>query len=146
MNAAADEGEHPAGGPRDPPMGVVDHLVGPDQNPDGALPMHPNAPRRVPTALDVIPFSTPSGDLAWVRCIKCSESLDLHQPESDFPDRLLGVCKSCRCWLLVELVPNKPEAVLILLPDGEWVLAAMRANEMIQPSDRERNRTEEQAG
>jgi hypothetical protein len=137
LDAAADEGEDPAGGPREPPKGVVDHLVGPDQNPDGALPMHPNAPRHVPAVLDVIPFSAPSGELAWVHCIKCNTSLDLLQPATDFPDRLLGVCKSCGRWALIELVPDEPEAVMILLPEGGWALNALRAREPTQPPGRE---------
>ena len=89
--------------------------------------MHPNATRRVPAVLHVIPFSLPPGDLAWVRCTTCSTSLDLHQPANDFPDRLLGVCKSCGRWSLIELVSDKPEAVMILLPEGGWALTAAQA-------------------
>jgi hypothetical protein len=89
--------------------------------------MHPNAPRRVPAVLDVIPFSAPEGDLAWVRCADCRKSLELSQPDGDFPERLLGVCTSCRRWALVELAADEAEAVMVLLPEGGWGLAAARA-------------------
>jgi hypothetical protein len=88
--------------------------------------MHPNAPRRVPAVLDVIPFPAPPGDLAWFRCADCSTSLELHQPDNEFPDRLLGVCKSCRRWTLIELAPDGPGAVMALLPEGGWALNAVR--------------------
>jgi hypothetical protein len=91
--------------------------------------MHPNAPRRVLTVLDVILFSAPQGDLAWVRCANCRKSLDLSQPDGDFPERLLGVCTSCRRWALIELAADETDGVMILLPEGGWGLAAARAAE-----------------
>ena len=84
--------------------------------------MHPNASRRVPVALDVIPFSAPPGDLAWVCCPRCGKSLELQQPIIDEPDRLLGVCKECERWVLIELGVDCPEATMVLLPERGWGL------------------------
>ena len=46
----------------------------------------------------------PGGALDWVRCIRCSGPLNLMQPDNDSPERLLGVCETCDCWALIELV------------------------------------------
>jgi len=89
--------------------------------------MHPNSPLRVPAVLDVYPFSEPPGDLAWVRCVNCSESLTLHQPDLDSPDQLLGVCGACKRWVLIELVPDQPEAVMVPLPKKGWGVAASKS-------------------
>jgi hypothetical protein len=62
---------------------------------------------RAPKALA---FSTPidlapgppefESDLA---CAVCQTSLEIHQPDLDMPERLLGCCPSCRNWTLVDI-------------------------------------------
>lgn len=49
----------------------------------------------------------------------------LHQPDEGFPERILGVCRSCKYWFLLDLVPGKPEAVMVLLPDGGYFRTAL---------------------
>lgn len=78
--------------------------------------MHPNAPLRVAANLDVIPFSDTPGDLSWVRCLDCRKELSLHQPDTQAADRLLGICEGCKRWFLIDLIPDKAEATMVLLP------------------------------
>jgi hypothetical protein len=35
-------------------------------------------------------------------CPVCGSELELHQPDADLPDRLLGICGACKSWFLVE--------------------------------------------
>lgn len=89
--------------------------------------MHPNAPLRVPTSLEVIPFSAPPGDLSWVRCLECREELSLHQPDIEAVDRLLGICDACKRWFLIDLVPHKAEALIVFLPEAGSLLDISQA-------------------
>jgi hypothetical protein len=35
-------------------------------------------------------------------CGRCGSSLELHQPDADLPNRLLGTCPACKAWYVVE--------------------------------------------
>ena len=41
-------------------------------------------------------------------CQICGDDLDLHQPDCEMPDRLLGTCGGCKTWYLLN-------------DDQEWV-------------------------
>lgn len=56
-------------------------------------------------------------DLAAAPCPGCRADLNVHQPEPDRPDRLLGTCPSCGLWALVVLDVEHEQAVLYPLPD-----------------------------
>ena len=50
-------------------------------------------------------------------CPSCENSLTLHQPDPDLPDRILATCDECKSWFLaksdgVDLVPIRE------LPNG----------------------------
>jgi hypothetical protein len=92
-------------------------------------PTRPGGPRRVPVDLDVIPFGPPPGDLDWVECVDCRGPLELHQPDAQSPDRLLGICTGCGRWYVMLLAVGKPEAVLVSLPHRDWYQAAAEALE-----------------
>jgi hypothetical protein len=34
--------------------------------------------------------------------VHCDWDLELHQPDAELPDRLLGICVVCKTWYLVE--------------------------------------------
>jgi hypothetical protein len=85
--------------------------------------MDSTRPRRVPVALDVIPFASPDGSLAWVECLDCREPLGLHQPDDHCPDRLLGICEACRRWFLLLMSPEESLATMVILPEAEWFRA-----------------------
>src|SRR5258707_921003 len=92
------------------------------------------APRRVPTSLEVIPFGLPGGDGTWVGCPQCHEPLGLTQPDEQSADRLIGVCQNCRVWFLIWLSTDDSQAMMVLLPDEEWLHDAQQIHE---PSDRD---------
>ncbi len=53
--------------------------------------------------------------------------MDLHQPDSGFPDRMLWTCPSCATWFLMDVDINKEEAVLVFLPDKNYFWSAIRS-------------------
>ena len=46
-------------------------------------------------------------------CLGCGSSLELHQPDGDAPQRLLGTCDRCGGWHLIDC----DGSVVVLLPD-----------------------------
>ena len=84
--------------------------------------------RKLVASLDVIPFARTPGVLEWVACALCTEPLGLHQPDPQDPDRLLGICQECHRWYLIEMMEEPGEAMMIMLPDGAWLLEAYEAD------------------
>ncbi len=35
-------------------------------------------------------------------CLRCGDSLALHQPDPQLPHRLLAVCEDCKAWYLTD--------------------------------------------
>ena len=50
-------------------------------------------------------------------CPNCSHPMDLHQPDSGFPDRMLWTCHHCSTWFLMDIDAGSQRAVLVCLPD-----------------------------
>jgi hypothetical protein len=71
-------------------------------------------------------FSGLLEDLGDGGCLACDGSLDLHQPDADSPDRMVGVCMKCARWYLLDSIPGTEEVLLVLLPDGEALQKAQR--------------------
>ncbi len=61
-------------------------------------------------------------------CLNCSSELTLHQPDMEMPERLLGVCESCKNWYLIDLVRDVSQGVMVWLPDSEVVRELSREN------------------
>jgi hypothetical protein len=65
--------------------------------------------------------SLASNDLSSLRCLQCGGEIELFQPDLLRPERLLAVCrheeKPCGRWHLVETRPERPDALVILLPE-----------------------------
>lgn len=55
---------------------------------------------------------------AVLGCPACREALDVHQPDSNVPDRLLAVCEGCGAWFLAVRDPMLEREVLLRLPDA----------------------------
>jgi len=51
----------------------------------------------------VHPFTLETGrvEAVFPGCRNCGEYLDLHQPDCDLPNRLLGTCGNCKTWYLL---------------------------------------------
>lgn len=62
------------------------------------------------------------------QCLNCPSKLTLHQPDMELPERLLGVCESCKHWYLIDLVREVNEGVMVWLPDNEVVRELSREN------------------
>jgi hypothetical protein len=75
--------------------------------------------------LTMVRFSTLPENSGGGRCITCDDDLDLHQPVIESADRLVGICKACGRWFVIDLIPGTDEAVMVLLPDGVFFLNAL---------------------
>jgi hypothetical protein len=56
------------------------------------------------------------GGLNTLGCIRCGEPLELHQPDAASPGRLLGTCRVCSTWFLVEERRDGSGIVLVEFP------------------------------
>jgi hypothetical protein len=81
--------------------------------------MDPNPDREVFISLRFMTVPVPADGLAAVPCLNCQRPLEIHQPDSDLPDRMLATCEECKCWYLIESNPEGTEAVVVLLPPAE---------------------------
>jgi hypothetical protein len=52
--------------------------------------------------LEAIRFSTDPAGPADMQCPRCHEPLAIHQPDVERPDSLLGVCRGCRTWFMID--------------------------------------------
>jgi hypothetical protein len=71
-------------------------------------------PRIVPVPLTVVPLSPRAPVPADAPCLRCGAALQLHQPDGDAPQRLLGTCDCCGGWHLIDC----DESVVVLLPEA----------------------------
>jgi hypothetical protein len=49
-----------------------------------------------------VTFPPHSDESLPAACRNCGEQLDLHQPDSEMPSRLLATCGDCKTWYLLE--------------------------------------------
>jgi hypothetical protein len=75
--------------------------------------------------LTITMISHHADDLKSIGCEACGGLMELHQPSSGFPERMLWTCEHCGTWFLMDLTPDKPEAVLVCLPDVVFFRTAM---------------------
>ena len=73
--------------------------------------------------------------LTSLRCLRCGEALDLHQPGADLPERLIGACSSCcdgcGSWHILNSVVGREEIVIALLPPCESFLDAFTRADVV---------------
>ena len=55
----------------------------------------------------------------------CEAPLEVHQPDAEHPDRILGTCERCQGWVIVDFAPESDEGVMVFLP-GENFLMSLR--------------------
>jgi hypothetical protein len=51
-----------------------------------------------------------------VACSECGSTVELQQPDPQDPHRLLGSCHDCRTWYVIDLAPERREAVIARIP------------------------------
>jgi hypothetical protein len=71
-------------------------------------------PRMIAVPLKVAPLSSRARSRAGAACLGCGSALQLHQPDGDAPQRLLGTCDCCGGWHLIDC----DESVVVLLPEA----------------------------
>ena len=69
---------------------------------------------QVPLAVTLVKIVEPVDRWA-IPCPGCGRGMMLHQPQEDYPSRLLGTCDHCLHWAAIELV-SEGDAMLIDLP------------------------------
>ena len=77
----------------------------------------------IPVSISLI--SLHADDTTALRCPACAVSMELHQPDAGYPDRMLWTCEHCGTWFLMDITPGQHEAVLVCLPDGNYFRGAL---------------------
>lgn len=49
-------------------------------------------------------------------CLGCGAELDVHQPDAELPERMLGTCDACKCWHTVFYEPGADVALVVAMP------------------------------
>ena len=81
----------------------------------------------VAVPLTIRRFSSLPWDLDDGGCLACEGSLNLCQPDTGSPNRMVGVCVNCGCWYLLDSIRGDHEALMVLLPDGEALEKSQRS-------------------
>jgi hypothetical protein len=77
--------------------------------------------------LAVTPVLPCPEDPSWVCCPNCSVPLELHQPDTEKPQRFVGICDRCGCWYLLEWIPLAAGGLMLALPNHDALQAALGA-------------------
>ena len=87
-----------------------------------------------------LPIAIPSQfDLGQgIPCSSCTLALDLHQPDADAPEFLLGTCPACGAWHLIDASSDQAGAVIVGLPGGDAIRAAIEEAARTRSPDRSR--------
>ncbi len=69
-------------------------------------------------SMRVTKLSVPPEGIEQLRCPACDSPLNMHQPEDEFPHRLLGscTCEECGVWFSLIVTPDRKEMYLVRLP------------------------------
>ena len=73
--------------------------------------------RTAPVPLTMLRFSISPEQVDDGCCLTCNVYLELHQPDIDSPDRVIGICERCGRWYLIDMEPGTDDAVMVLLPE-----------------------------
>jgi hypothetical protein len=52
--------------------------------------------------LDLIRLTSGLADASGIECPGCDDLLVIHQPDEQSPDHLLGTCRECGAWFLID--------------------------------------------
>jgi hypothetical protein len=54
-------------------------------------------------SLERFPLSQHWEQTRHIDCSRCNHHLELHQPNLEEPDRMLGICSKCGNWFLIDI-------------------------------------------
>jgi hypothetical protein len=74
--------------------------------------------RSISLPLSISRFRAKDGELPRIRCRRCNALLQIHQPELETPERLLGTCPECHQWCLIESPAGQGWATIAAVPPG----------------------------
>jgi hypothetical protein len=83
--------------------------------------MHPLFPHQLSISWNVTVLEVSHDGLVSPCCHKCGTQLDIHQPDEGSPDHLLGTCRDCGSWHMIEMAPGRREALLFDMPGVDFV-------------------------
>lgn len=86
--------------------------------------MHPPYPRQSTITWNVTALKISDDGLETPCCRDCEAPLNVHQPDEDRPEHLLGTCPRCGAWYLIEVGKGTTGAFMFDLPNVALVHAA----------------------
>jgi hypothetical protein len=82
-------------------------------------------PHEVTVTCQVTPLTRADGELGSTLCRACQARLNIHQPDENRPEHLLGTCPSCGKWYLIEFGTGGNDAFLIDLIEFGRIRASL---------------------
>lgn len=78
--------------------------------------MATNRGREVSVSLRVTTLPVRHDGQFPLTCLNCRNTLNVHQPDAQMPDRMLATCDDCKAWHLVDADPSAGDILVVLLP------------------------------
>jgi hypothetical protein len=85
--------------------------------------LHPAFPNQTTITWTVTALKLSDDGLETPACRNCQTPLNIHQPDEDRPEHLLGTCARCGAWYLIELGKEETGAFMFDLPNVTLVHA-----------------------
>lgn len=95
----------------------------------------PNPEQEISIPLRIVTMPGCPDGLSTIACLNCHETLDIHQPDGELPDRLLATCSACQGWHVIECDSESKDALIVLLPDFTLARKASKPEPLIPKSN-----------
>lgn len=60
--------------------------------------------------------TVPAEQAGPIHCLSCQGALEMHQPDLDQPESLLGTCAACGAWHVIAASASGQEIIAVNLP------------------------------
>jgi hypothetical protein len=97
---------------------------------------HLHLPHQMTITWEATSLTVSDEGLESPRCRGCRIDLNVHQPDEEHPEHLLGTCALCGTWYLIEVGRKGTEAFLFDLPNIDVIrkaVASTRAEPVRKP-------------
>ena len=85
-------------------------------------------PSKHPVTLELVRVALDPANPDALTCTRCGHDLEVHQPEAEVPDLLLGTCPDCGAWFAIGI--DEDEASVCLLAGAELVRSVLASARM----------------